>query len=205
MVTQFAFLINSDACSGCKTCQVACKDHNELPAGIHWRMVYEVAGGEWRKQEGAWVPSVAAYNLSVSCHHCVEPACAPACSYEAIWKRQDGIVLIDESRCNRCHKCEPACPYGAIRFDMSANIVGKCTFCVDCLDAGLPPACVAACPNRALDYGDYAEMTRRHGEVNWVFPLPDSSIARPSIVIIPHRSIAAQAGKSFEVANREEL
>jgi anaerobic dimethyl sulfoxide reductase subunit B (iron-sulfur subunit) len=204
MVTQYAFLINSDACSGCKTCQVACKDHNDLTPGVHWRVVYEVTGGEWLHEDGAWRSSVAAYNLSASCHHCWDPACVPACTVEAIWKRADGIVLIDESRCNRCHKCEPACPYGAIRFDMSANIVGKCHFCFDYIDAGLPPACVAACPNRALDYGDHAVLTRKYGDLNQVFPLPDAPAARPAIIIIPHRNLASLAGRRLEVANLEE-
>jgi len=69
MVTQYAFLINSDACSGCKTCQVACKDRNDLPAGLHWRSVYEVVGGDWQASpEGAWTSTVAGYNLSVACH-----------------------------------------------------------------------------------------------------------------------------------------
>jgi len=205
MVTQYAFLVNSDACSGCKTCQVACKDGHDLPAGVHWRKVYEVTAGGWQKKEDAWISTVAAYNLSVACNHCMDPPCAPACSAQAIWKREDGIIFIDESRCNRCHKCEPECPYSAIRFDMVSNTVAKCDFCADYLDRGLPPACVAACPNRALDFGDYEQLARKYGNANQIFPLPSPLAARPALIIIPHRNAALIQNQNPQVANWEEL
>ncbi len=204
-MTQYAFLVNSDACSGCKTCQVACQDRHDLPAGIHWRIVYEVTGGDWRREEDTWISTVAAYNLSVSCHHCMDPSCLPACFAQAIWKRSDGIVLIDESLCNRCHKCEAACPYGAIRYDLTANLVAKCHFCVDLLDAGLAPSCVAACPNRALDFGDYDELSRKYGGLHRIFPLPETDGNRPALVIIPHRNAVLVQGRDPRVANSEEL
>ena len=92
-ITQYAFFVNSDACSGCKTCQVACKDKYDLPAGIHWRRVYEVTAGGWQEKEGVWASTVVAYNLSVACHHCLNPLCAFACPTQAIWKteRRHGV------------------------------------------------------------------------------------------------------------------
>ena len=206
MVSQYAFLVNSDACSGCKTCQVACKDKNDLPVGLHWRKVYEVTSGDWRQQGDAWETTVAAYNLSTTCHHCLNPVCMPCCPTDAVSKTETGIVLIDESRCRNCHACELACPYGAIRFNPARNTTTKCDFCADLLDLGKPPACVAGCPNRALDYGDLAELRRQHPSgVAQVFPLPPDAATLPAVVILPHRHAAAVQARAPEVANREEV
>jgi anaerobic dimethyl sulfoxide reductase subunit B (iron-sulfur subunit) len=205
MVVQYAFLINSDACSGCKTCQVACKDAHDIPAYVHWRRVYEITAGEWRQENGAWTSTVAAYNLSMACNHCMNPVCAVPCPTQAIWKTENGIVLIDESSCRNCRLCEPACPYGAIRFHPVRNTMTKCDFCVDLLEQGLPPACVTACPNRALGFGEYTDLKRRYGDVSRVYPLPDPAVASPALIIIPHRHSALVEGRSPVVANGEEL
>jgi len=205
MVNQYAFLVNSDACSGCKTCQVACKDKHDLPQGVHWRKVYEVTSGDWQQKAGAWVSTVAAYNLSTTCNHCVNPVCIPPCPTGGIWKTDTGIVVIDENNCRNCHACELACPYGAIIFNHARNTTTKCQFCSDYLDMGLPPACVSACPNRALDFGEYAELRKKYGTVDQVFPLPDAKIASPALVIIPHRNAALVQSRSPAVANREEV
>jgi anaerobic dimethyl sulfoxide reductase subunit B (iron-sulfur subunit) len=204
MVTQYAFFVDSDACSGCKTCQVACKDYNNLPAGVLWRRVYEVTAGGWSKQGEAWTQTVVAYNLSVSCHHCLEPACAEACSPQAIWKREDGIVLFDETRCTRCMSCKAACSYGAFRSD-PLTVVSKCHGCVDELAQGRPPICVSACPNRALEFGEFAELKKKYGEVSRVFPLPDPAGFKPALVIRPHRSLASPGMQGAEISNWEEL
>jgi anaerobic dimethyl sulfoxide reductase subunit B (iron-sulfur subunit) len=205
VVRQYAFVVNSDACSGCKTCQVACKDKHDIPVGIQWRRVYEVTAGSWQKKEGAWISTVAAYNLSIACNHCLVPVCLPPCTSHAVWQRDDGIVLIDETRCNQCRKCEHACPYDAIRFDAVTNTLTKCHFCFDYLDRGLPPACVTACPNRALDFGDYWELQNKYGEGSHVFPLPAPSIAKPALIVIPHRHATAVQNQDPAVSNWEEL
>jgi anaerobic dimethyl sulfoxide reductase subunit B (iron-sulfur subunit) len=202
---QYAFFIDSEACSGCKTCQVACKDKNDLRAGVHYRRVIEVTAGGWQRKGESWVSTVQAYNLSVACHHCNDPVCGKSCSTEAIWKRPDGIVLIDQSKCTKCFKCRADCPYDAIRYDAAANAVGKCDLCVDRLETGKLPVCVTACPNRALHVGDREELKSRHGNVDRVFPLADPMIAGPSLVIRPHRSVAAMKGLEPQVANWEEI
>jgi anaerobic dimethyl sulfoxide reductase subunit B (iron-sulfur subunit) len=214
-MSQLAFFVNSDACSGCKTCQVACKDENNLAAGVHWRRVYEVAAGGWQRKGDAWTSTVAVYNLSVACHHCAEPVCAKQCSVDAISKRHDGIVLLDQLRCTRCNKCRTDCPYDAIRYDAATNTVSKCDFCADRIDEGLAPVCVTACPNRALDFGDLEELRRRYGAgetggtpvplVDRVFPLDDPVVTRPALVIKPHRHAALAQGRGPEVGNWEEL
>ena len=123
MVNQYAFFFDASACTGCKACQVACKDRNNLEAGLLWRRVYEVAGGSWEKRGEVWVPAVVAYNVSMACNHCEKPVCAMSCPVKAIGKRDDGIVLIDTARCIGCRYCEWACPYNAIRFDPMAEAV----------------------------------------------------------------------------------
>lgn len=205
MVSQYAFFVNSDACSGCKACQVACNDKNDVPAGQHWRRVYEVTAGGWEKKGGGWTHNVLAYNLSVSCVHCLEPVCLAVCPAQCIWKREDGIVLIDDSRCSRCRRCESACPYNAIRYDPTGDKLQKCHFCVDFVDAGMAPACVTACPNRALDFGDFDQLRGLHGNVFRVFPLADPSIAGPALIIQPHRNAGIAQDRSPEVANWGEL
>jgi anaerobic dimethyl sulfoxide reductase subunit B (iron-sulfur subunit) len=205
MVHQYAFFFDASACSGCKACQVACKDRNNLETGLLWRRVYEVAGGGWEKRGGVWVPSVVAYNISMACNHCEKPPCALSCPVNAIGKREDGIVFIETWRCIGCRYCEWACPYTAIRFDASTNTVSKCNFCFDAVDAGAPPACVAACPMRALDFGDLDALRKKYGDVNRIFPLPDPEEAGPGLVIKPHRDSAKAAAAEAEVANWEEL
>jgi anaerobic dimethyl sulfoxide reductase subunit B (iron-sulfur subunit) len=204
-MSQLAFVVNSDACAGCKTCQVACNDRHDLPAGGHWRSVYEIVGGNWQKKAGVWLSSVAAYYLSVACHHCENPVCAEGCQADAIWKRPDGLVMIDQSRCTRCRKCELDCAYRAVRWDAAARMVSKCDGCADEVDAGRLPVCVSACPNRALDFGDINEMKKKYKGTDRVFPLPDPAVARPSLVVVPHRNAALVESRNPDIANVEEI
>lgn len=132
--------------------------------------------------------------------------CVPPCPADAIWKTDTGIVVIDESSCRNCKACELACPYGAIRFNPVRNTTTKCDFCVDMLDLGLPPSCVSACPNRALDFGDFLELKKKYPRaVQQMFPLPDPSAAIPAVIILPHRDAGFIQNHSPAVANREEL
>ncbi len=205
MISQYAFFFDAQACAGCKACQMACKDRNDLQTGLLWRRVYEVTAGRWEKKGGVWVPDVAAYNISMSCNHCENPVCAAACPVKAVGKRDDGIVFIETPRCIGCRYCEWSCPYTAIRFDAASNTVSKCDFCVDLVEAGEPPACVAACPARALAFGDLVDLEKKYGNVRRIFPLPDPETARPAIIIRPHRDEAKAAAGGGEVANWEEV
>jgi anaerobic dimethyl sulfoxide reductase subunit B (iron-sulfur subunit) len=202
---QYAFYFDSSACSGCKACQVACKDKHNLPLGVLWRRVYEVAGGGWTRSGAAWVSSVFAYNLSLACNHCQQPICAEVCPTRAITQRADGIVLIDPDRCIGCKYCSWACPYGAPQYDAEAGCMTKCTFCADNLDAGLPPACVAACPLRALDFGDRAELEARYGTVGVMYPLPEVRLTQPALVLTPHQDAARAAHEAAQIGNWEEV
>src|SRR5512142_2610938 len=149
-----AFVLDASSCTGCKACQVACKDKNQLPLEVLWRRVYEVTGGAWKQEGAAWSSTLFAYNLSLSCNHCVHPKCAGVCPVDAYTVRDDGIVLLDTSKCIGCGYCAWACPYEAPQYDSALGVMTKCDFCYDNLEMGLAPACVSACPLRVLDYAE---------------------------------------------------
>jgi anaerobic dimethyl sulfoxide reductase subunit B (iron-sulfur subunit) len=203
---QLAFYIDTAACSGCKACQVACKDKHDLETGRLWRRVATVEGGEWVQQGAAWTTTAFAYSVSLSCMHCANPACVSGCPTGAMHKRDDGTVAIAAERCIGCRYCEWLCPYGAPRFDARAGRMTKCDLCADEREAGRPPACVSACPMRALDYGDLGELEARDGTGGrGIYPLPDPSITRPSVVIKAHKDAAVEAAGRARLGNREEL
>lgn len=204
-IEQYAFYFDSSACSGCKACQVACKDRHGLRVGLLWRRVYEVTGGNWARTGDAWISSVFAYNVSLACNHCEQPICAEVCPTGAMAKRADGIVLIDPEKCIGCRYCSWACPYGAPQYDAHAGQMTKCTFCAPDLDAGLPPSCVAACPLRALDFGDRAELEARYGTASPIYPLPEVCLTRPALIVTPHKDTSRAAHSSAQVGNWEEV
>lgn len=215
----YAFTFNASACSGCKACQAACKDKNQLPVGVLWRRVVEVSGGGWEQRGDAWTNTVFAYNLSMACNHCEHPKCAGVCPVDAYVIRPDGIVYIDESKCVGCGYCAWACPYGAPQYNPVLGHMTKCNFCFDNLDAGAPPACVAACPLRVLnvatvDDGPWTENglpSTVNGLIQlWnisaekhPFPLPPTSHTQPHLAIKPHKAMSTTEAK--QIANREEI
>ena len=205
MNKQLAFYFDSSACSGCKACQAACKDKNSLPVGVLWRHVYEVCGGGWTRIGDAWTSDVFAYNISLSCNHCARPICVEVCPARAITKRADGIVLIDQDKCVGCQYCSWACPYGAPQYDAQRGRMTKCDFCADNIDAGRPPACVAACPLRALNFGPMDDLTAKYGSTRSVYPLPETNLTEPAWLIKPHQAAAQASSESARIGNREEV
>lgn len=204
-MTQLAFFFDSNSCSGCKTCQIACKDKNDLPLGVLWRRVYEVTGGDWVPCGKVWQQHITAYNLSMSCNHCQEPVCLKNCPTGAISKRDDGIVEIDPNRCVGCKYCQWVCPYGAPQFNPEKGVMTKCNLCADYVSQGKNPSCVDACPMRALDFGEYNELVEKYGDRGDIFPLPDRGLTQPSILVNPHRA-QGKTGlvTSLSVGNFEE-
>jgi ferredoxin len=106
----YTFLFDSSYCSGCKACQAACKDKNQLPTGVLWRRVYEMSGGNWQEKDSAWTTDVYAYNISMACNHCEHPKCAGVCPTNAYIIRPDGIVLLDTQRRNDKMQFLPGLP-----------------------------------------------------------------------------------------------
>jgi len=207
----YAFTFNASACTGCKTCLEACRDKNGLPAGVLWRKVIEISGGEWQATRNAWESTVFAYYLSLACNHCTHPKCAGVCPVDAFSVRPDGIVLLDGARCMGCGYCAWACPYAAPQYDEGRGVMTKCDFCFDKLEAGLPPTCVAACPLRVLDYATLEQAEALEAGQNlWQlagsqhpFPLPNYSRTEPHLAIKSHRAMDSPLDKV--VANLEEI
>lgn len=200
------FLFDSSFCTGCKACQAACKDKNQLPVGVLWRRVYEISGdGNWQENEGTWSCDVFAYNLSMACNHCEYPKCAGVCPTNAYTIRPDGIVLLDTQRCTGCGYCAWACPYGAPQFNEQAGVMTKCNFCVDDLQAGQAPACVAACPMRCLDAAEIAAGKSYPGQTQQVPPMPEPDNRNPRFLIKPHPAVAQAIEGGAQIVNREEI
>lgn len=130
---QLGFYIDSSRCSGCKACQVACKDKNNLEVGRRFRRVYEVNGGNFIPTgQGGVSNNVFAYTLSISCNHCADPICTKNCPTTAMHKRPgDGIVRVDTDKCVGCGYCAWSCPYGAPQLNEQTGQMSKCDFCVD--------------------------------------------------------------------------
>ena len=186
---QLGFVHNNVDCIGCRACEIACKDKNGLPPGPRFRRVQYIEGGTY--------PEVYAYKVNMSCNHCAEPACLPACPTGAIWKREtDGIVDIDTTLCIGCRRCEATCPYGAPQYDPSDGLVKKCNLCVDEIDAGRKPYCVMACMMRVLDIGPIDKLWAGKWNTKAVGPndktvravknLANPELTNPSIAFVPH-------------------
>ncbi|MZI95007.1 dimethylsulfoxide reductase subunit B [Vibrio sp. CAIM 722] len=184
---QLGFYIDTSRCSGCKTCQVSCKDKNNIDVGRKYRRVYEYGGGTWEKQGNAWQNNTFAYYASISCNHCSNPTCVEGCPTGAMHKRDDnGVVLVNQDVCIGCRYCEMRCPYGAPQFDEEKGVISKCDFCLDRLEQGLNPVCVDSCPQRAIEFGDIDELRAKYGHEADIAPLPSSEFTHPNLVIKPH-------------------
>ncbi len=205
MTKQYAFFFDQTRCTGCKACQVACKDKNNLNAGVNWRRVAEYVGGSWIEFDGGYQPNVFTYYTSVSCNHCESPTCVEVCPTGGMRKREDGIVEVDQDICVGCRYCEWVCPYSAPQYDAEAGVMTKCNMCADYVAEGKAPACVSACPSRALDFGELEDMQAKYGNVRAVAPLPSPEYTQPALIIRPHRHAeAAQAARGY-LANPAEI
>lgn len=186
-MTQKGFYIDVSRCTGCRTCSVACADKNGTPPGIDFRRVLEVEGGSWKEDKnGAWRQDVFAYYVSIGCNECADPACVKACPTKAHMKRaEDGLVVIDESKCIGCGLCAKACPYGVPQLNTKKRKMTKCDGCLDRTTKGLNPVCVESYPERAIEFGDIEELRKKHGTLGSIAPLADASVTKPSLVIKP--------------------
>ncbi len=174
---RWAMVFDSRRCrEGCQDCILAChRVHNVPDIGDVeeevkwiWTTSYE---GAFPGRQHDYIDGLRSKPFVVLCNHCANPSCVRVCPTRATFKRSDGIVMMDYHRCIGCRYCMAACPYGARSFNFrdprpyldevnpdyptrEKGVVEKCNFCAERLAAGIPPACVEACRDGALAFGD---------------------------------------------------
>ena len=170
---EVAMLFDSSHCTGCKGCQVACKQWNMLPSALglnenKFSGSYQNPpdlNGDTRlvmtfdeKESGNKYQPI---NFAIgrrSCFHCTDAACVAICSSGALYKNANGVVSFDTEKCNGCTYCQSACPFDVPRFRPEDGLIDKCTLCIDRLEEGGVPACVKTCQPEALKFGPRDEM-----------------------------------------------
>lgn len=183
-MTQHGYYFNPSRCTGCKTCELVCKDYHDLGPDILFRRIYDYEGGTWtRTDEGAWKKTAFNYHVTVSCNHCDSPACVANCPTGAMQKDEEtGLVNTDPTICIGCGTCQNVCPYDAPRVDASQNVARKCDGCLTRVRMGEEPMCIGACPLRALEFGPIEELREKHGNLTQIPPLPEPSTL-PNIIV----------------------
>jgi formate dehydrogenase iron-sulfur subunit len=182
---RMGFFTDTSVCIGCKACEVACKEWNQVPEDglLFTAQSYDNTGGlgadTWRHvafieqdrplrvgdgdgEDGdafRWLMS------SDVCKHCTHSACLDVCPTGAIIRTELGTVVVQEDVCNGCGYCVPACPFGVLdkREIEDDGRVWKCTLCYDRTREGITPACAQACPTESIQYGPLDELRERAG------------------------------------------
>lgn len=168
-----SFLFDANKCTGCKACEIACSIENELDADISWRQV-----NTFNEKH---LPGISLFHLSLACNHCLDAPCMKYCPALAYSRDSDtGAVFIDQDSCIGCKYCSWVCPYDAPRFNKSTGTVEKCTFCNHRLKEGKEPACISACPTKALQVEDMPQDLSKND-----IPGFSEVAIKPAIRIIP--------------------
>jgi formate dehydrogenase iron-sulfur subunit len=186
---RMGFFTDTSICIGCKACEVACKEWNELPAdsvgftGTSYDNTTELGADTWRHVAFVEKPvttvdlglpgigppedrddgSIAWLMSSDVCKHCTHAACLDVCPTGALFRTEFGTVVVQDDICNGCGYCIPACPYGVIDQRKGDGRAFKCTMCYDRLKVGEEPACAKACPTDSIQFGPLDELRDRAG------------------------------------------
>jgi formate dehydrogenase iron-sulfur subunit len=174
----YGFFTDTSVCIGCKACEVACKEWNQLPGnepafGDGYDNTGNLDAQNWRHvqfidrvpDEAATVGHGKAWlMMSDVCKHCSHASCMDVCPTDAIIRTEFDTVYIQPDVCNGCRNCISACPYGVIEMDAHKGVAQKCTLCYDRLQGGLEPACAKACPTQSIQFGPVIELRSRAQE-----------------------------------------
>src|SRR5712664_3387240 len=175
MAEPMGFFTDTTVCIGCKACEVACKEWNQLPAtgggratlsgnsydntrqldGLHWRHVKFVEQFSADRRDGRWLM------MSDVCKHCVQAGCLEVCPTGAIIRTEFDTVVIQSDVCNGCRDCIAACPFDVIGIDEASNTAAKCTQCYDRMQNNMTPACAQAYPTASIQFGTIADLRKR--------------------------------------------
>jgi formate dehydrogenase iron-sulfur subunit len=169
----YGFFTDTSVCIGCKACEVACKEWNQLPEkdvgflGESLDNTGELNGSTWRHVK--FIDNVpdetmgegngrAFLIMSDVCKHCQHASCMDVCPTGSIIRTEFDTVYIQEDVCNGCRNCIAACPYDVIAIDEDEKVAQKCTLCYDRLQGGMEPACAKACPTDSIQFGPLDEL-----------------------------------------------
>ena len=156
---EYLIVFEAEKCLQCHACETSCSSWRELSPGIHFRRVHNIWNGQY--------PKIKNISLSLSCLHCVEPACVPVCPVEAITKRkEDGLVLVDQELCIGCGACEQACEFNVPQIVETGegDKMQKCDFCFSRRDFHAMPPCIDTCPGKALQLKEVSPSEKRQIE-----------------------------------------
>ncbi len=146
-MSHYCLVVDLNQCTGCMSCEVACKQENDVALGQYWNKTLRVGQGTFPDFKQYWVPSM--------CQQCQDAPCVHVCPTGASYRSTDNnIVLIDKEKCIGCKYCMMACPYGVRSWNESQACVEKCTLCSQLTSAGEEPACVHNCSSKCRYYGD---------------------------------------------------
>jgi formate dehydrogenase iron-sulfur subunit len=181
---RMGFFTDTSVCIGCKACEVACKEWNQVPEDglLLTGMSYDNTGGlgadTWRhvafieqrrplaSQDPGQRDDFRWLMASDVCKHCTHAGCLDVCPTGSLFRTEFGTVVVQEDICNGCGYCIPACPYGVIDQREGDGRAWKCTLCYDRISEGLEPACAKACPTESIQYGPLDELrVRAQGRV----------------------------------------
>ena len=177
----YGFFTDTSVCIGCKACEVACKEWNQLPGNTptfladsfdntgqldaqnwrHVRFLETLPAGDTISQPQNTGGGQAWLMMSDVCKHCANAACMEVCPTNAIIRTEFNTVFIQQDVCNGCRNCVSACPYGVIGFSPDTGTVHKCTLCYDRLQNNLEPACAKACPTQSIQFGKLSDLQRQ--------------------------------------------
>jgi tetrathionate reductase subunit B len=188
-----SFVIDIAKCNGCYNCQIACKEEHvgndwtpyakpQPDTGQFWMKMHEKVRGSVPKVKVTYVPT--------PCMHCADARCIASCAPGAIYRRDDGLVLIDPVKCTGCVSCLDVCPYGSIYFNRDMNLAQKCTGCAHLLDRGWKePRCADVCPTGAIRFGEEKELKSLIEESDVLFP-EEKTLPLVHYLNLPKRFIA---------------
>ncbi len=181
----YGFFTDTSVCIGCKACEVACKQWNNLPAdqvgltGQSYDNTGALSANSWRhvnfiEQTGPGDDGVRDNHqpafqsgwlmMSDVCKHCHNPPCMEACPTGALFKTEFDTVVVQQDICNGCGYCVPACPFGVVDVSLIDGKAHKCTLCYDRLKGGLEPACAKSCPTESIQFGEVEVLQARARE-----------------------------------------
>lgn len=157
-----AFVIDVAKCSGCYNCQLACKDEHAQNDWTPYAKPQPLTGQFWCRVTDhvqGTIPKVRIHYIPRLCGHCRNAPCIAAAKDGAVYRRDDGLVIIDPEKAVGQRQIAEACPYGAVFWSEALSLPQKCTGCAHLLDHGAKlPRCVEACPTDALMFGEEDEL-----------------------------------------------